>query len=338
MSSEIERGGFDIAKRVFAFCGVNKQGKVVVHKQLRRKEVLSYFAQLPPTTIGIEACGGSHYWARELSKLGHCVKLICAKYVIPYRRKGKNDINDAEAICEAIGRPGMQFVAEKTVDQQTILMAHRIRSQSVATRTAIINQIHGHLQEFGYAISKGRHKLKREVGDILDDEALSPLLVELLHDLLGALCREEERIDRLDKCIEQWTKAHPVARQLLKLDGVGVLTASAAVATAGKASLFKNGRQFAAWLGLVPKQDSSGGKNRLLGITKRGDRYLRTLLVHGARTVLLMASHGKGNHQEWIQALRARKPDNVVAVAYAAKQARMLWAIMAGSEVVRSVQ
>ena len=330
MSSEIVSGGFDIAKRVFAFCGVNKGGRVITRKQMQRKEVLNYFAQLPPITIGIEACGGSNYWARELTKLGHSVKLICAKFVIPYRRKGKNDINDAEAICEAIGRPGMHFVADKTVDQQTILMAHRIRSQSVATRTAIINQLHGHLQEFGYVVSKGRHKLKRELGEILDDETLSPLLVELLHDLLNALYREEERIERLDNCIERWTKNDPLASKLLTLDGVGVLTASAVVATAGNASVFKNGRQFAAWLGLVPRQDSSGGKNRLLGITKRGDRYLRTLLVHGARTVLLMATRGKGRHQDWIKSLRARKPDNVVAVAYADKQARMLWAIMAG--------
>ncbi|NKI17702.1 IS110 family transposase [Spongiibacter sp. KMU-166] len=327
--SDIVRCGLDIAKHVMAVHGVDSNGNVVVRKNLSRKKVLEYFAQIPPCCVGIESCGGSHYWARELIKLGHTPRLISVKFVIPYRRKGKNDANDAEAICEAISRPGMRFLSVKTEDQQSILMAHRIRTQSIATRTALINQIHGHLQEFGIVVSKGRHKLKRDLVEIFSDESLPTLLHEMLHDLLAALLREEERIETLDKRIGSWVEGNETASRLTKLDGIGPITASAVVATTGHASSFKNGRQFAAWLGLVPRQYSSGGKNKLGRITKQGDRYLRTLLIHGARTVLLMSSRGRGDHREWIESLRSRKPDNVVAVAYAAKQARMLWAIMA---------
>lgn len=324
------RCGLDIAKHVFALHAVNVQGNTVIRKQLPRKKVLEYFAQLSPCVVGIESCGGSHYWARELSKLGHEVKLISVKFVLPYRRKGKNDANDAEAICEAISRPGMQFVAVKSEDQQAILMVHRIRSQSIATRTSLINQLHGHLQEFGIAVSQGRHRLKKELAEILSGDDLPSLLVDMLHDLLASLLREEERIDALDKRIANWVSNNELACRLTQLDGIGPLTASAVIATTGNASVFKNGRQYAAWLGLVPRQYSSGGKTKLGGITKQGDRYLRMLLVHGARTVLLMSSKGRGRHREWVESLRERKPDNVVAVAYAAKQARMLWAIMVG--------
>lgn len=323
------RCGLDIAKNVFAVHAVNNHGKGIIRKNLQRKNVLEYFAQLPSCFIGIESCGGSHYWARELKKLGHNAVLISVKFVIPYRRKGKNDANDAEAICEAISRPGMQFVAMKSESQQAILMAHRIRSQSIATRTSLINQIHGHLQEFGIVVSKGRHKLKKDLAVLMSGDKLPALLYEMLHDLLAALLREEERVEALDKRIAQWVSTNPVASKLTTLDGIGPLTASAVVATAGNAAVFKNGRQFAAWLGLVPRQYSSGGKNKLGRITKQGDRYLRMLLIHGARTVLLMSSKGRGRHSEWIESLRKRKPDNVVAVAYAAKQARMLWAVMA---------
>jgi len=294
--------------------------------------VLSFFAQLPPCIIGIEACGGSHYWARELRKLGHEIKLISARFVIPYRRKAKNDLNDAEAICEAISRPSMNYVSIKSEEQQTILMAHRIRFQSIATRTALTNQIHGHLLEFGIVVSKGRKKMRRDLHEVLEREGIPALLCELIHDLLAAVDREEERIEALDRRIEQWVKRNEIASKLLQLDGVGSLTASAIVATAGDAKVFKNSRQFAAWLGLVPRQHSSGGKSRLGKITKAGDRYLRTLLIHGSRTVLLMSKNGRGKHSDWVESLRERRPDNVVAVAYAAKQARMAWAIMMGKE------
>ena len=311
---------------------VNDREKVVIRKQLKRSEVLDFFAQLAPMEIGIETCGGSHYWGRELQKLGHRVKLIHARYVTPYRRKSKNDMNDAEAICEAISRPEMNFVAVKSEEQQMLLMIHRLRSQSIARRTAIINQLHGHLHEFGYVVSKGRHKMKRELREILSSDDFPALLSELVHDLLCALHREEERVDTYDKQIERLAKVDSVASKLINMEGVGALTATAVIASVGDPSVFKNGRQFAAWLGLVPKQYSSGGKQVLRGITKRGDVYLRTLLIHGARAVLLMANKERGKHCEWINRLRVSKPDNVVAVAFAAKQARMLWAVMMGKQ------
>lgn len=330
------RYGLDIAKRVFAVYGVNASEKQVVSKVISRTKVRSYFAGLPAAIIGIESCAGSHYWARELTKLGHEVRLINSRFVILYRRKGKNDLNDAEAICEAVGRPGMRLVAHKSEEQQSILMAHRIRSQCIASRTALINQIHAYLLEFGFVVSKGRHKMKRELHEIMGEDALPPIVEELLHSLLVSLARVDEDIERLDHMIESWVRNSAVATRLLQLDGVGPLTASAVAATVGDPKVFKNGRQMAAWLGLVPRQNSSGGKNKLGGITKAGDRYLRMLLVHGARTVLLMSRRGNAKYQDWIDGLRSRRPDNVVVVAYAAKQARMMWAVMMGEQSAAS--
>ena len=204
--------------------------------------------------IGIETCGGSHFWGRELQKLGHRVKLIHARYVTPYRRKSKNDMNDAGAICEAISRPEMNFVAVKSEEQQILLMIHRLRSQSVARRTANINQLHGHLHEFGYVVSKGRQKMKRDLREILSSEGFPVLLSELVRDLLCALHREEECVDTYDKQIARLVKVESVASKLINMEGVGALTATAVIASVGDPSVFKNGRQFAAWLGLVPKQ------------------------------------------------------------------------------------
>lgn len=334
MAEPTVRCGLDIGKKNFAVFGINRVGKTSLKRHLARSEVLPFFCQLPPCEIGIESCGGSHYWTRELAKFGHRVRLISAKYVKPYLRKGKNDSNDAEAICEAISRPNMKFVSVKTEAQQSVLMAHRIRSQCIANRVSIINQIHGHLLEFGIAVSKTKNRFRRDVQDVFASAELPALVEELLHGLLISLDHTEERIAVLDRRIEQWAKQDELASKLLRLDGVGPLTASAAVATAGDPSVFKNGRHFAAWLGLVPRQYSTGGKSRLGGITKHGDTYLRMLLIHGARTVLLMAARGKGKHEEWITQLRERKADNVVAVAFAAKQARMIWAVMAGKTEV----
>ena len=326
--SKVARVGIDIAKQVFLIHGVDDKGNTVLRKKLKRNEVLDFFSQTPATVIGIEACGGSHYWARELSKQAHIVKLISPQFVTPYRRKGKNDANDAEAICEAISRPGMNLVAIKSEEQQSILMAHRVREQLVSDRTSLINQMSGHLMEFGVVLPIGRRTFQKGIGDALAEDLLPVLVVNMLHEMLVRLSRLNEEIADLDTRIEVWARQDKVASRLMQLDGVGPLTASALVATTGNSSVFKNGRQFAAWLGLVPSQYSSGGKNKLGSITKRGDRYLRKLLVHGARTVLLMASRNKGNHCEWIQSLRERRPENVVAVAMAAKQARAAWAVM----------
>lgn len=329
------RCGLDIAKLVFQIHGVNaKSGETVMVKKLARHEMLRFFANKPPMLIGIEACGGAHYWARELSKLGHLVKLMTPQYVAPYRRGGKNDANDAEAICEAVARPNMRFVSVKSESQQAVLVMHRMRGQWVRERTSLMNQIRSYLHEFGIVIKQGRAALTQIFPEVAEDAALPLLFRQSIAELADTLLDLEKRIHALNKRIDSWSKQNNTAQALLTLCGVGSITASAAVATAGDVSVFKNGRQFAAWLGLVPKQNSSGGKTQLGAITKRGDRYLRTLLVQGARTVMIAAMKAKNNQQanpmfEWIYTLQARRPSNVVAVAIAAKQARMLWAIMA---------
>ncbi len=329
------RCGIDIAKLVFQIHCVNaKSGETVMVKKLARHNMLRFFANKPPMLIGIEACGGAHYWARELTKLGHTVKLMTPQYVAPYRRGGKNDANDAEAICEALARPNMRFVAVKSESQQSVLVLHRMREQYVRERTSIMNQIRSYLHEFGIVINQGRAALAKTFPLVAEQESLPAMFRQSIANLADNLTDLETRIDKLNKQIESWCKQDNTAKALLTLCGVGGVTATAAVATAGDVSVFKNGRQFAAWLGLVPKQNSSGGKTILGAITKRGDRYLRTLLVQGARTVMLAASRAQKSTQptpifEWIYKLQERRPNNVVVVAIAAKQARMLWAIMA---------
>ncbi len=329
------RCGIDIAKLVFQIHCVNaKSGETVMVKKLARHDMLRFFANKPPMLIGIEACGGAHYWARELTKLGHTVKLMTPQYVAPYRRGGKNDANDAEAICEALARPNMRFVAVKSESQQSVLVLHRMREQYVRERTSIMNQIRSYLHEFGIVINQGRAALAKTFPLVAEQESLPAMFRQSIANLADNLTDLETRIDKLNKQIESWCKQDNTAKALLTLCGVGGVTATAAVATAGDVSVFKNGRQFAAWLGLVPKQNSSGGKTILGAITKRGDRYLRTLLVQGARTVMLAASRAQKSTQptpifEWIYKLQERRPNNVVVVAIAAKQARMLWAIMA---------
>ena len=328
------RCGIDIAKLVFQIHGVNaKSGETVMVKKLARHDMLRFFANKPSMLIGIEACGGAHYWARELTKLGHTVKLMTPQYVAPYRRGGKNDANDAEAICEAVARPNMRFVAVKSESQQAVLVMHRMRDQLVHERTALMNQIRSYLHEFGIVMAQGRAPLAK-IFPIIDEDMQLPLLLrQSIAELADRLADLERRIQILDQRISAWSKQDNAAKALLTLCGVGPVTASAAVATAGNVSVFKNGREFAAWLGLVPKQNSSGGKSKLGAITKRGDRYLRTLLVQGARVVMIAAQKAKLTQKDnpmfdWIYKLLERRPSNVVAVAIAAKQARMLWAIM----------
>lgn len=328
------RCGIDIAKLVFQIHCVNaKSGETVMVKKLARHDMLRFFANKPPMLIGIEACGGAHYWARELTKLGHTVKLMSPQYVAPYRRGGKNDANDAEAICEAVARPNMRFVAVKSESQQAVLVMHRMRDQLVHERTALMNQIRSYLHEFGIVMAQGRAPLAKIFPIIAEDMQLPHLLRQSIAELADRLADLERRIQILDQRISAWSKQDNTAKALLTLCGVGPVTASAAVATAGNVSVFKNGREFAAWLGLVPKQNSSGGKSKLGAITKRGDRYLRTLLVQGARVVMIAAQKAKLTQKDnpmfdWIYKLLERRPSNVVAVAIAAKQARMLWAIM----------
>jgi transposase len=327
----VTRCGLDIAKRVFQVHGVDEHGAVKACKTLKRAQVLGYFTQLLPCLIGIEACAGAHYWARELSKLGHTVKLMAAQFVNPYRKSGKNDANDAEAICEAVGRPNMRFVAVKTEEQESVLMWHRARTLVVANRTAQVNQIRGLLGEFGLVVAQGVARLRDQLPQILEDaeNRLPHLARQLLSDLLEQLRHFDEEIKRFDRQIAHLARASEAAKRLMAIEGVGPITATALVAAVGDARTFQNGRQFAAWLGLTPRQHSSGGKSRLGQITKRGDRYLRTLLIHGTRAVLRHVGRKSDPKSVWVARVMQRRHANIAAVALAAKQARIIWAMLA---------
>ena len=319
--------GLDIAKSCFQVHGVDEHGKPALQKRLRRTQVLGYFANLPACLIGIEACGSAHHWARELSKLGHEVKLMSPQFVKAYVKTNKNDARDAEAICEAVARPNMRFVPIKTIEQQELLMLHRARQRLIQARTAQANQLRGLLAEFGFVLPQGLPALERDFPTILADteNALSSRLRERFSDLFRQLRELSEMVADWEREILSWHRENPLSRRLQEIPGVGPLTASAFVASVGDARTFKSGRQLAAWLGLVPRQDSSGGKIRLLGISKRGDRYLRTLLILGARSVLARRKPTPG---DCLERLKARCHPNIVAVALANKTARIIWALL----------
>lgn len=325
------RCGLDIAKQVFQVHGVNEHGAAQGRRTLARAKVLEYFAQLPPCLIGIEACGGAHYWGRELSKLGHTVKLMAGQYVAAYRKRGKNDANDAEAICEAVGRPNMRCVAVKSEEQQAVLMVHRARALTVVNRTAQVNQIRGLLGEFGLVVPKGVARLRRELPGILEDaeNGLPVLARGVLCGLLEQLREVDARVSGYDRQIRTLAEASEPARRLMRVEAIGPQTATALVATMGDPHVFKNGRGFAAWVGITPRQHSSGGKERLGHITRQGDRYLRTLLVHGARAYLRVVDKKTDAKSAWVRRLKERRHVNVAAVALAAKHARIAWAMLA---------
>lgn len=325
------RCGLDIAKQVFQVHGVNEHGVAKGRKTLGRTKVLEYFAQLAPCLIGMEACSGAHYWARELSKLGHTVKLMAAQFVTPYRKRGKNDANDAEAICEAVGRPNMHFVAVKTEEQQVVLMVHRARSLVVANRTALINQIRGLLGEVGLVVPKGVAKLRRQMPQILEDaeNGLPALAREVLTGLLEQFHDLDQRVQQYDVKIRELAQRSEPARRLMRVESIGPMTATAIVASMGDPHAFRSGRTYAASLGLTPRQYSSGGKNRLGQITKQGDSYVRTLLVHGARSHLRTVDRKTDGKSMWARRLKERRHANVAAVALAAKHARIAWALLA---------
>jgi transposase len=328
---KITRLGLDIAKQVLQVHGVDEHGKVRVRKQLPRAKVLEFFAQLPPCLIGIEACGGAHYWAREFTRLGHTVKLMAGQYVMAYRKRGKNDVNDAEAICEAVGRPNMRFVAVKSEGQQAVLMVHRARTLVLANRTAQVNQIRGLLGEFGLVVPQGVARLRQALPDILEDaeNGLPDLAREVLCGLLAQFHELDVRVSAYDRQIRMLAQASEPARRLMQIEAIGPQTATALVATMGDPHVFKNGRGFAAWLGITPRQHCSGGKDRLGPITRQGDSYLRTLLVHGARAYLRVVDKKTDAKSEWARRLKQRRHVNVAAVALAAKHARIAWAILA---------
>ena len=335
---KITRVGLDIAKQVFQVHGVDERGKVGTRRQLARAKVLGFFAQLPPCLVGIEACGSAHYWGRELSKLGHTVKLMATQFVVAYRKRGKNDANDAEAICEAVGRPNMRFVAIKSPEQQSVLMVHRARTLVVANRTAQVNQIRGLLGEFGLVVPKGVARLRREMPGILEDaeNGLPVLARELLSGLLEQVRELDGRVAAYDRQIRALAEASEPARRLMQIEAIGPQTATALVASMGDPWVFKNGRGYAASLGITPRQYSSGGKDRLGQITRRGDRYLRTLLVHGARAYLRVVDKKTDAKSAWARRLMERRHVNVAAVALAAKHARIAWAILAHGTHYRS--
>jgi len=322
--------GIDLAKNVFVAHGVDQRGKVALRKSLKRDQVLPFFANLPPCLIGMEACGSAHYWARKLQELGHTVKLMAPQFVKPYVKTNKNDAADAEAICEAVARPNMRFVPIKNAEQQAVLSVHRARQGFVKARTAQANQIRGLLAEFGIVIPQGIRHIAKQLPDIIEDadNGLPGVFRDLI-DRLGTQLKDlDQQVDELDAQIQAWHRASEASRRLAEIPGIGPITASALVATVGDATNFENGRQMAAWLGLVPKQHSSGGKQTLLGISKRGDSYVRTLLIHGARAVIRVADR-KANHPDsWLGKLLGRRNKNIAAVALANKNARIVWAIL----------
>jgi len=323
--------GIDLAKSVFQIHGVDERGKTLLRKQLKRGEVLKFFANLPVCLIGMEACGSAHYWARKLIERGHTVKLMAPSFVKPYVKTNKNDRNDAEAICEAVTRPNMRFVSIKSAEQQALLALHCARSGWVKARTAQANQIRGLLAEFGIVVPQGIARLRCALPELLEEagNGLPGLMRSLLSTLLTHLKMLDEQIQALEREIVAWHRRNDDSRRLERIAGVGPITASALVASIGNAKNFKNGRQVAAWLGLVPGQDSSGGKTKLLGISKHGDVYLRTLLIHGARSVLRHLKQRPDHTDRWLARLVARRNRNVAAVALANKNARIAWALLA---------
>ena len=329
--------GIDLAKSTFRLHGVDARGAVVLRRQLTRKQLLPFLARLSPCLIGMEACAGAHHWAREIDKLGHDVKLMSPHFVTPYRKSQKNDSNDADAICEAVGRPSMRFVPVKSAAQQDVQALHRIRFQLIKWRTALANEIRGLLAEYGIVIAKGIAPLRRNLPLILEDgeNQLSGFFREMLSEMAERLRLVDQRIRQYDLQVERVFRQDERCQRLARVEGVGVLVATALVAAVGNAHEFKNGRELSAWLGLVPRQHSSGGRNVLLGISKRGDRYLRTLLIHGARAAVRVVERRRDQRSVAITRLKARRGPNVAAVALANHNARVLWALLNRGEEYR---
>jgi len=323
--------GLDIAKSVFQVHGVDEAGQVVIRRQLKRRHVLAFFQKLPPCLVGIEACASSHHWSRELQALGHAVRLMSPAYVKPYVKRQKNDSTDAEAICEAVTRPNMRFVPTKTVEQQSCLMLHRARHLFIRQQTAVINSIRAYLAEFGIIAPVGRRGVEQLL-DVVADRAdhRLPEIARACVAALGSQLRAlKAQILEFDRRIIAWHRSSATSRRLDAIPGVGPALATALVASVADARAFRSGRDFSAWVGLVPKQNSSGGKDRLGSISKQGDRYLRSLFTAGALAVIRYARiHGTG-HRPWLTGLLARRPAKVAAIALANKLGRMAWAMMA---------
>jgi transposase len=331
--------GLDLAKRIFQVHAVDASGGVIVRKALRRSQVLPFFAKLPPCLIGMEACGTSHHWARELTGLGHKVRLMPPAYVKPYVKRGKNDAVDAEAICEAVTRPTMRFVAMKSAEQQAALSLHRTRNLLVKQRTQLVNMIRGLLAEFGIDIPEGLERalgLAREIAAKETTPDVPAVAMQILGLLCGQVLDTHVRLQGIDRSILALQRSDEVARRLSTIPGIGPVGATAFAASVADPGQFRSGREFAAWLGLTPSQNSSGGKDRLGRITKMGDRYLRKLLVIGATSLIRRARYKPEAADPRLVALLARKPVRVASVAMANKMARVVWAVMMRGETYQA--
>ena len=326
--------GLDIAKSVFQVHGIDAEGNVLVRRQLKRRYVLAFFQKLPRCLVGIEACASSHHWSRELQALGHTVRLMPPAYVKPYVKRQKNDVADAEAICEAVTRANMRFVATKTPEQQSCLMLHRTRHLFIRQQTAVINVIRAHLAEFGIVAPVGRNGVE-ELLDVVSDpnDGRLPDIARACLTALGMHLRTlKTQVLQFDRRIMAWHRSNETSKRLDELPGVGPALATALVASIADPKAFRSGRDFSAWIGLVPKQNSSGGKDKLGSINKQGDRYLRSLFTAGALAVIRYAKIHGTKHRPWLTALLARRPTKVAAIALANKIARMAWAMMARGE------
>jgi len=326
--------GLDIAKSVFQVHGVDAAGEVVVRRQLKRRYVLTFFQKLPSCLVGIEACASSHHWSRELQALGHTVRLMPPAYVKPYIKRQKNDAADAEAICEAVTRANMRFVETKTPEQQSCLMLHRTRHLFIRQQTAVINAIRAHLAEFGIVAPVGRNGVEELLGVVADSsDKRVPEIARTCLAALGAQLRMlKAQILEFDRMINAWHRSNETSKRLDEIPGVGPALATALVASIPDPKAFRSGRDFSAWIGLVPKQHSSGGREKLGSISKQGDRYLRSLFTAGALAVIRYAKIHGTKHRPWLTALLARRPTKVAAIALANKIARMAWAMMAKGE------
>jgi transposase len=326
--------GIDLAKNVFSLHGVDANGKVVLKRTVRRAELVRLVASLPPCVIGMEACSGSHAWARQFEAFGHTVRLMAPAFVVPYRKSGKNDGNDAEAICEAVQRPNMRFVPVKSAEQQAVLALHRVRQGFIEERTALINRLRAVLTEFGVVLPNRVQWVRRDA--LAAAEALPALAQTAVADLRAHLTLLDERIGAYDRALQAQARESEAAQRLMQIRGIGPLTAVAIVATVGNARDFSSGRQFAAWLGLTPRQHSTGGKPRLGHITRRGDAYLRMLLVQGARSVLHTALRHTDRLSRWALSLQTRRGYHKALVAIAAKNARIAWALLSKQQSLRA--
>jgi transposase len=320
MKPEMHVLGIDIAKRVFHAVGMDNRGNIVLRKRLSRHDLIPFIAKLPPVLIGIEACGGAHYWARRFGAYGHEVKLMAPQFVKPYVKSNKNDSRDAEA---------------KDVNQQDIQALHRVRERLIGERTALVNEVHGLMHEYGIVMPKGVAKFRQAVVGKLEAEKdkLTPLSQEMFWKLVEEFAALEKQLAYYQEKLEALAATHPECQRLMTIPGIGPLSATALVAAVSDASAFKNGRQFAAWLGLVPRQYSTGGQARLLGISKRGDSYLRKLLIHGARATLRWVGRKTDRRSQWIRQLSERRGPNRTAVAVANKNARIVWALLTSHQV-----